>query len=141
MNVTFVLWISPNSLRMLRDRNCRQRLLMPSRLTCALVLLLSSASCAGGSGDETGRASRDPMAAPSGPTATANSRCSIDPMSGDVACAHESQEIGGRLVVYETPLGAAPNDGWPVVLMLQGSLYGPDKMWAAAAHDALAKFT
>jgi poly(3-hydroxybutyrate) depolymerase len=82
----------------------------------------------------------DPQPLPPGPSQSANSRCPVDATTGDVACAHQSTTIGGRTVVYETPLGTPPEFGWPVVVMLQGSLVGPDLMWSAKAADALATF-
>src|SRR5262249_53316634 len=125
-----------SSLRMLHNEAFGGRKLMKFELTCALVLF----GCAGGTGGEIPPRPIDPVPVPPGPSSTASSRCPVDATTGDVACAHESTTIGGRVVVYETPLGAPPESGWPVVIMLQGSLVGPDLMWSAKAADALAKF-
>src|SRR5262245_31955483 len=121
---------------MLQNEAFRRRWLMRFELTCALIFF----GCAGGMDDRTPPRPMDSQPAPPGPSSTARSRCPIDATTGDVACAHESTTIGGRLVVYQTPLGAPPEFGWPVVVMLQGSLFGPDLMWAAKASDALAKY-
>jgi hypothetical protein len=74
------------------------------------------------------------------------SRCTIGPTAHDITCDHQTTAIGGRSVDYETPLGAPPSGGWPVVLLYQGSLYSPGGgtflaphgMWQTRANDAAA---
>jgi dienelactone hydrolase len=72
------------------------------------------------------------------------SRCTVGPTPHDIACDHVSATIGGRALDYETPLGAPPQGGWPVVLVYQGSLLSPNNatilaphgMWMTQANDA-----
>jgi dienelactone hydrolase len=109
------------------------------------VTVLAAALCSFGGGgcaatrdDGAEPPSADPAAPPEAPPAPppgASSRCSEDPTTGAVACVHESTTIGGRQVRYQTPLGAAPAGGWPVVVVFQGSFFGPDRMWAASPED------
>src|SRR5262249_17458859 len=90
-------------------------------------------------GNENG--AMDPAVAPPGSSTTAASRCSIAPTSGDVTCTHETTTIGGRTVVYQTPIGVPPANGWPVVIMLHGSFARPRLSGSAAGGEGpLAKF-
>src|SRR5579884_1553584 len=111
---------------------------MKLELGYLLAVVLSSASCADAADT---RAPVPPGAVPPGSNSPAASRCPIDATTGDVSCSNQTMTIGGRQVVYQVPLGAAPADGWPVVLMLQGSFYGPNLMWSAKPGDSLAQFT
>jgi poly(3-hydroxybutyrate) depolymerase len=65
------------------------------------------------------------------------SRCSIDATTGDIACTHNDTTLGGRAVSWQTPLGTPPAAGWPVVVVFQGSFFGPETMWAAAKDSLL----
>jgi len=73
-----------------------------------------------------------------------DSRCTIGPTAHDIACDHVNVTIGGRSVDYETPIGAPPPGGWPVVFVYQGSLLSPSNatilaphgMWRVQANDA-----
>ena len=69
-------------------------------------------------------------------------RCAVD---GDKrACTHDTLRLSpgslsSREVHFQTPLGTPPPDGWPVVLLFQGSLYSAQRSWAAdrdGAHGA-----
>jgi hypothetical protein len=60
--------------------------------------------------------------------ATGPSRCTITATKGE--CTHVEYTIGGRLVYAQTPMGAPPAEGWPAVVVYQGSLYGPTMTWA-----------
>jgi pimeloyl-ACP methyl ester carboxylesterase len=64
------------------------------------------------------------------------SRCTIGPTPDDVVCDHQSATIGGRTVLWETPLGTPPSDGWPVVVLYQGSLVTPGGASLLAPHGA-----
>ena len=108
---------------------------MKLELGCALAVVLSS--CAGGMEGQGGSPSAQPL--PPGPSGTVGSRCSIDGTSGDVACEFLQATIDGRPVNYQVPLGTVGEEGWPVVIMLQGSFIGPNSMWSAK-NDSNAKF-
>lgn len=56
------------------------------------------------------------------------SRCAVQP--GSIDCPHEITSVMGRQVHWQVPLGAAPAAGWPVVLMFQGTGFGPDLTWS-----------
>jgi poly(3-hydroxyoctanoate) depolymerase len=86
-------------------------------------------------------ATKDPGdAADGGSTATdggADSRCAESAAS--LHCAHHTLLIspgglglGNREVHWQVPLGDAPDGGWPVVLMFQGSFFSADTFWDAA---------
>jgi dienelactone hydrolase len=72
------------------------------------------------------------------------SRCTVGPTEHDIDCAHERSTVGGRIVDWQVPLGAAPAGGWPVVVVFQGSFLKPDGasflapngMWKVTSHDA-----
>jgi predicted esterase len=64
----------------------------------------------------------------------------------DITCNHQSTTIGGRTVLWETPLGTPPTGGWPVVVMFQGSLvdpsgsdpfFAPHGAWAVESTDGV----
>jgi len=62
----------------------------------------------------------------------AESRCTVSPQ--EVACPYEKQSIPAqagilRDVVWQVPLGTPPEKGFPVVLLFQGSFYGPPMMF------------
>lgn len=46
-------------------------------------------------------------------------------------CAYEVAHSGGRRVLYQVPAGPPPPEGFPVVLLFQGSLVPPVSMWSA----------
>ena len=83
----------------------------------------------------------DPMPAPPAPPA---SRCTVGPTAHDIDCSHQSATVGGRPVVWQTPLGLPPPSGWPLAVIYQGSLLSPDGqtvlaphgMWKVTATDA-----
>lgn len=65
-------------------------------------------------------------------TSFADSRCTITEATptatGDITCSYKTKRIRSsfftkRDVLYETPTGTPPTEGWPVVLMYQGSNY------------------
>jgi len=65
-----------------------------------------------------------------------SSRCIVS--SEEVACPYEKQSVPAqagipRDVFWQVPLGAPPADGFPVVLLFQGSFYGPALMFEGAA--------
>ena len=74
------------------------------------------------------------------------SRCTLGPTANDIDCSHQTTNIGGRVVLWQTPLGVAPAGGWPIVIIYQGSLLSPDGssllaphgMWQVTASDGAA---
>lgn len=46
-----------------------------------------------------------------------------------IRCERNEDTFMNRLVVWQVPLGDAPAEGWPAVIVFQGSLYGPDLTW------------
>jgi pimeloyl-ACP methyl ester carboxylesterase len=116
-----------------------------------LALLACGCSSAGGSGDPSGAGSPgaptgggDTPGDPSpGTSSAAASRCTVGPTEHDIACDHQTSTLGGRTVDWETPLGTPPADGWPLVVVYQGSLLKPDGqsllsphgMWKVTAAD------
>ena len=70
----------------------------------------------------------------------AASRCAIEPWSGDLACSHQWVTLDGRLVSYQTPLGAPPPGGWPVVYFFQGSFFPAELIWSASPASPLELF-
>ncbi|MDI1478836.1 prolyl oligopeptidase family serine peptidase [Polyangium sp. y55x31] len=66
---------------------------------------------------------------------SAESRCTVSPQ--EVACPYETQSIPAqsgilRDVAWQVPLGTPPAKGFPVVLLFQGSFYGPSMMFKGA---------
>jgi poly(3-hydroxyoctanoate) depolymerase len=59
------------------------------------------------------------------------SRCTVTPTSVD--CTPTISTVGGRQVYWQVPLGSPPANGWPAVIVFQGSLYGPDMSWSGGA--------
>jgi poly(3-hydroxybutyrate) depolymerase len=81
----------------------------------------SSGGAAGGGGSGAGS-----------PDGGAASRCIAS--SQEVSCPYEKQSIPAqagipRDVIWQVPLGTPPQNGWPVVLLFQGSFYGPPLMF------------
>ena len=68
------------------------------------------------------------------------SRCTTNLLTGDLACAHEVLSIDWRQVQYQTPLGAPPAGGWPVVIMFHASFFGGEGTWSASLLDPLNAF-
>ncbi len=73
----------------------------------------------------------DPAGADGG---SVGSRC--DETAESLRCAHHTTVIspgglglGARAVHWQVPLGDAPDAGWPVVLMFQGSFFSADTFW------------
>jgi poly(3-hydroxybutyrate) depolymerase len=56
------------------------------------------------------------------------SRCTVTDTHAE--CAHVDSTIGGRLVYSQTPLGDPPPNGFPAVVIYQGSIYGPTMTWS-----------
>src|SRR5262249_47544568 len=84
----------------------------------------ASASGAGGAGS----AAASSGAGGGSPEGGLASRCTASDM--EVSCSHEELAVpaeGGILrdVVFQIPLGTPPAKGWPVVLLFQGSFFGP----------------
>lgn len=52
-----------------------------------------------------------------------------------VACAPQISRIGGRDVYWQQPIVSAPADGYPVVLVFQGSFFGPPLTWNRVPRD------
>lgn len=92
----------------------------------------------GAGGAPSSGGSVDPSVVPAAPTS--GSRCAVDAVSGDITCTYQGVSVDGRPVLWQTPLGAAPAAGWPVVLVFQGSFFAPEQMWAAAKNDLLGIF-
>jgi dienelactone hydrolase len=93
----------------------------------------SGAGGGGGGSDGSGGG-----AATTGGTGTGTpdaSRCTATPQQ--VWCPYEKLSLPAKLgamrdVVWQVPLGAAPAQGWRVVLLFQGSFYGPPLMFDAS---------
>ncbi|APR85029.1 Dipeptidyl aminopeptidase/acylaminoacyl-peptidase [Minicystis rosea] len=71
-----------------------------------------------------------------GGTNAVGSRCAASPE--EVYCPYEVQSLPGKLgimrdVMWQVPLGTPPAAGWPVVLLFQGSFYGPPLMFDGPA--------
>jgi dienelactone hydrolase len=102
---------------------------------------VSSASAAGSGGGASGAGGSGSGAGSGGSGAGGSegggaSRCIAS--SQEVSCPYEKQSIPAqagipRDVLWQVPLGAPPADGFPVVLLFQGSFYGPPLMFEAAA--------
>lgn len=54
-------------------------------------------------------------------------RCTVT--EEEVVCPPRIDTVGGREVYWQQPLGEAPDAGWPVVLVYQGSFFGPASTW------------
>ena len=65
-------------------------------------------------------------------SAPLGSRCELD---GGVRCSYESQtvwtEIWPRRVLHQLPMGEAPEQGWPAVLLFQGLSAPAQSFWVA----------
>jgi poly(3-hydroxyoctanoate) depolymerase len=64
------------------------------------------------------------------------SRCTAS--AKEVSCPYEQQSLPAqsgipRDVLWQVPLGTPPGEGWPVVILFQGSFYGPPMMFEGAA--------
>ncbi len=75
--------------------------------------------------------------APGADGGSAGSRC--DETAQSLHCAHHTTVIspgglglGARGVHWQVPLGEAPDAGWPVVVMFQGSFFSADTFWDSA---------
>ena len=73
------------------------------------------------------------------------SRCKLD--GGRIHCSHHSDTlwtgltgVTPRIVHWQVPVGEAPAEGWPVVLLFQGSLFSADTFWDADDDDAFGGF-
>lgn len=69
------------------------------------------------------------------------SRCKLD--GKRIHCSHHSDTLWTgttgvipRVVHWQVPVGEAPLEGWPVVIMFQGSLFSADTFWDADQNDA-----
>jgi pimeloyl-ACP methyl ester carboxylesterase len=95
----------------------------------------NSGADAGGSSGSAGNPLVVPTSSPSGdPTPDPGSRCQVT--DSTVFCEHnvtafQATSTVTRNVYWQTPLGTAPKDGYPVVFLYQGSLFGPSVTWAS----------
>jgi poly(3-hydroxyoctanoate) depolymerase len=105
-----------------------------------LCASLGLAGCAPDPAAASASAYASPVAASSDASPAGPSRCTIDASGGDIACVYQGTTISGRTVLWQTPLGAPPAAGWPVVFVFQGSFFAPDKMWSARRSDLLGIF-
>lgn len=78
----------------------------------------------------------DPGGSPA-PAPPGGSRCTVDATTGAIDCVYEGDTVGGRQVLWQTPLGTPPAAGWPVAFIFQGSLFAPVTMWSATKGDLL----
>ncbi len=60
--------------------------------------------------------------------ALGQSRCSVGATMA--SCSHDVHEVEGREVYSQTPVGTPPPEGWPAVVVYQGTGYGPDVTWS-----------
>lgn len=89
-----------------------------------------SAGVTGDAQAETGDATSDAVALDAG------SRCVVTATS--VYCDHNVTPLHvsvtvNRDIYWQTPLGAPPAGGWPVVVLYQGSFFGPSLTWGTLA--------
>lgn len=79
----------------------------------------------------------DPNDASTGPDDSHAPTCTSTDDS--VTCPHQEMEVtdltGKRRVAYQTPPGAPPPDGWPVVFFFQGSFVPGTVVFSAKASD------
>lgn len=70
------------------------------------------------------------LTACSPPVATSSSRCAVG--LNTISCSYRTLRVGSdsRAVHYQTPLGEAPEGGWPVAIMFQGTGFSPLFTWA-----------
>jgi hypothetical protein len=87
-----------------------------------------------------GCAGADDGEAADGQELVAPSRCVVSSWTGAIACSHQTLSVDGRRVGYQTPLGAPPPGGWPVVFFFQGSFFPAELAWSAAPNSALEIF-
>jgi poly(3-hydroxyoctanoate) depolymerase len=73
------------------------------------------------------------------------SRCKLD--GARIYCSHRSDtlwtgklNVTPRIVHWQVPVGEAPPEGWPVVLMFQGSLFSADTFWDAQQDDGFGAY-
>jgi poly(3-hydroxyoctanoate) depolymerase len=63
---------------------------------------------------------------------------------GCIACTFEtailSKSSDDRRVQYQVPLGTAPAEGWPAVILFQGSGYGGEVMWSSTDTELFGGF-
>ncbi|MFZ5438482.1 MAG: hypothetical protein ACOZQL_00670 [Myxococcota bacterium] len=60
-------------------------------------------------------------------------RCTVTDEA--VTCAPRIDTVDGRDVYWQQPVGAPPERGWPVVLVFQGSFFGPSSTWNTVPRD------
>src|SRR5262249_12806576 len=48
-------------------------------------------------------------------------------------CAHHTRSSDTRKLLWQVPVGDAPDSGWPVVFLFQGSAFPPDTFWDVSA--------
>jgi poly(3-hydroxyoctanoate) depolymerase len=101
----------------------------------------------GDAGEDAGGAGGDAGSGPGGAPGTGGSgtgpvesRCTVTPEHAE--CPFESVDFGsqGRQVVYQTPNGAPPATGWPVVLLLHGSLFGAETSFSGDEGEAFSPY-
>src|SRR5262245_38355973 len=102
----------------------------PSILACVSLLVASTGACADASGDPS-----DEAAAVSG--AIAASRCTAT--TERVTCVYDTTRLSpawgaDRDVHFQVPIGAPPPNGFPTVLLFQGSLFGARISFDADEH-------
>jgi len=71
------------------------------------------------------------------------SRCTAS--ASEVSCPYEQQSLPAqagvpRDVIWQVPLGTPPAKGWPVVLLFQGSLFGPKLMFSGRPSDPFGRY-
>lgn len=98
----------------------------------------SASGAGGGGGSEAGVGGSGAGVGGSGAGGSEGGASRCIASSQEVSCPYEKQSIPAqagvpRDVLYQVPLGAPPANGFPVVLLFQGSFYGPPLMFEAAA--------
>jgi hypothetical protein len=103
----------------------------PLQMWVRPVTALLSILCAGALGCGGAQDASQSSLVPANPP----SRCTTS-ITGTHACQYQSTTIAGRSVLYQTPLGTPPTDGWPVVINFQGSFFAPSMLWSCGPLDA-----
>lgn len=87
---------------------------------------------AGDSGDGSGERTDWQGTSSGGDVEPVGSRCQVS--DAFVSCDRETDEFEGRTLYWQTPVGAPPPAGWPVVVLFHGSFFGPENLWEGGVN-------